>query len=134
LKDVTIRGELPKALIVQPDAMAGNQVRDGIALDITEFLGQVSIVGFGRESVRFNEQLHVAVDASWRDKVDWAALGIGPFSYWRLYLKKLKAFEAASGVFSLPAIDDKHFQTTIDEMRKLRSLGLDLAVHATAGQ
>lgn len=134
LKEVTVRGASPKALIVQPDAMADNEVQEGIALDISDFAGSVSIVGLGKKSVRFNEQLHVAVEASWRDGVDWSALGIGPFSYWRLYLKKLKAFEAENGVFSLPARNDKHYQSTIEEMGKLRSLGLDLAIPETAGQ
>jgi hypothetical protein len=134
LKDVVVRGAMPNALIVQPDAMASSQIRDGIALDIVDYLGEVSIVGFGEESVRFNKQLHVAVDGAWRDQVDWSSLGIGPFSYWRLYLKKLNAFEASKGVFSLPPRSDKHFQATIDEMRKLKAFGLNLTVPETAGQ
>lgn len=134
LREVTIRGDSPKSLIVQPDALANNHEPDEIVLDITGFRGNVSIVGFGNRSVRYNKQLHVAVDASWRERVDWSALDIGPFSYWRLYLKKLKAFEATQGVFSLPPRNDKHFSVTLDEMRKLRAFGLDLQIPENSGQ
>ena len=96
-------------------------------LDVTKFKGEVSIVGMRGSMVRKDGSRHVTVKSRWREEVDWKELGIGPFSYWRIFVKKSAAFKVEEGVFSLPASTDKHYAETVQERERLERAGLSFA-------
>ncbi len=124
IKQVTIRGSEPKSLIVRPDSLMNATRSECLVLDIYDYKGEVEIIGFGKDAVRFNKLYHVAISSIDFDSVDWKSLDIGPFSYWRIFHKKLKVFQASFGVFSLPSKRDRHYHATLSEMGKLEQLGL----------
>ena len=97
---------------------------DTFCLDISKFLGDVCVVGFRGDTVRKDPVRHVTVKASWRSELDWNALGIGPFSYWKIWVKKLAVFGAEEGVFSLPKTSDKHYGEAIKEKAILEQAGI----------
>ncbi len=129
LRQVTVIGQKPASLIVQPNADNESFVQTSGAdvdyhLDVSDFLGEVVVVGFYGNKVRKNSERHVTIRSRWKEEVDWMGLGIGPLSYWKLYLRKLASFSVEEGVFSLPEPNNKHFETTIRERRRLEEIGL----------
>lgn len=129
LNQVTFIGPMPPALIVQPLAdnqsytmPSGSDVE--YHLDIVNFPGDVTIVGLHGNKIRKDLERHVTIKARWKEEVDWDALGIGPFSFWRLYLKRLVNFGVEEGVFSLPKPTNKRFDATMRERQTLEDLGL----------
>jgi hypothetical protein len=66
----------------------------------------------------------VVVKAAWQDQVDWKGLDIGPFSFWRIYVKKLLAFHSEEGIFSLPRTHDRHYAEVMEERERLSSAGI----------
>lgn len=129
LKEVVIAGERPKALIVQPENednfVMPEPTETEFQLDISGFLGNVTIVGLRGNMVRRDSHRHVAVQAKWKDEVDWKGLGIGPFSYWRIFVKKLSVFNAEESVFSLPCSSDKHYAETMRERELIEKSGIE---------
>ncbi len=126
--EVVIAGDSPKSLIVQPRNESGFMMRplagETFQLDISNFHGEVVIVGMHTKAIRKDTSRHVGVLAKWKNDVDWNALRIDPFSYWRIYIKKLMLFSADEGVFSLPSKKDKNYGQTMREMELLENLGL----------
>lgn len=130
LDRVVICGDAPKTLVIQPD---GNEnwmpLTDGFCdfrLDISNFHGEVCIVGLAEGEVRRSSDRQVVVAASWDDSVPWKSLGIPPFSYWRLFCRKLKEFRAEYGVFSLPPRSDRNYSETMRERHSLIGIGLSI--------
>lgn len=127
LWEVVIKGSKPNALIVQPESelrlasMLHSHCE--FQLDISEFYGEVTIVGLGRDMVKKDPNRHVTVECKWKDEIDWKGLGIGPFSYWRIFLKKLAVFGAEIGVFSLPHHNDKHWTESLRERTLIEKAG-----------
>lgn len=128
LNKVVIKGERPKALIVQPENEAGSLVPESkqveFHLDISQFFGDVTIVGIRGMLVRKDAHRHVTVHARWKDELDWKRLGIGPFSYWKIFVKKLSVFHVEEGVFSLPDSSNKHYAETMREREALENAGI----------
>ena len=128
LKRVVVKGSRPKALIVQPEFEDHFKMTESTdteyQLDITEFIGVVTIIGIRGKMVRKDSARHVTVHANWKDEVDWKGLGIGPFSYWKIFIKKLAVFNAEEGVFSLPDSSDKHYSETMRERELIEKSGL----------
>lgn len=125
LNEVTVTGKHPAALVVQPESREG--LRGAIStgscqLDISRFLGRVSIIGMPGNAVRKDSERHVCVKASWQNDVQWKSLNIGPSSYWRIFVKKLQVFKVREGVFSLPR--DKYYSETMAEMLRLEQAGI----------
>lgn len=131
LKRVVIAGDKPNALIIQPEDRDRFAMRAGdhseYQLDVAEFTGDVTIIGLHGNMVRKNPALHVTVKTQWRAEVDWKRLGIGPFSYWRILIKKLEVCNAMEGVFSLPNACDRHYAETMEEMALLATSGIQFA-------
>lgn len=128
LRRVVVAGESPSSLVVQPEFEDDFVVRPpediDFQLDVSEFSGSVCIVGLSGRLIRKDSNRHVVVKSSWKNEVDWKTLGIGPFSYWRIFLKKLSVFNVPEGVFSLPPSTDKHYSETIDEMSRMEGAGV----------
>jgi hypothetical protein len=106
LRRVVVEGKRPKSLIVQPENEQRFVTRPcdncGFQLDVSQFDGSVTIVGLRGDMVRKNPERHVTVKARWKNEVPWNDLGIGPFSYWRIFAVKVAVCRAEEGVFSLP--------------------------------
>lgn len=128
LREVVIKGRKPRSLIVRPESDRGFVTRTpddcDYQLDVSEFDGEIEIVGLRGNMVRKDSDRQVTVRASWKEDVDWQKLAIGPFSYWRIVTTKLSLFEAAEGVFSLPKPSRKHYAETMREKKSLENLGL----------
>jgi hypothetical protein len=129
LMEVVISGEKPSRLIMRPGI--GNCVMSEpkhveFQLDISSFLGEVEIVGMRGNMVRKDSSRHVIVKAVWKNEVDWKGLGIGPFSFWPILVKKLSLANAEEGVFSLPDRSDKDYTDTIRERELIEKSGVPL--------
>jgi|GEM_PF-3500641 len=125
LNEVAVTGNYPAALLVQPESREGLRVtpsEGSCQLDISRFLGRVSIIGLPGNAVRKDSERHVCVKASWQNDVQWKSLNIGPSSYWRIFVKKLQVFKVSEGVFSLPR--DKYSSETLAEMLRLEQAGI----------
>lgn len=128
LKSVVVKGRKPKALIVRPEGdqrgAPPSSTNGDYQLDVSDFAGDVEIIGLRGSMVRKDPERHVAIKASWKVDVNWTELGIGPFSYWRIFVKKLAVFNAAEGIFSLPTPSSKDYQVTMQEKNQLENAGL----------
>lgn len=131
LRRVVIKGEKPTSLVVQPESVEEFEMSAPkdveFQLDISEFAGEVTIVGLRGKLVRKNPDRHVSVHESWNKEVDWKGLGIGPFSFWRIFIKKLSVCNAKEGVFSLPERRNKYFAEAMREKDLLEKAGVDFA-------
>lgn len=128
LRRVVVAGDRPSSLVVQPefeDDFSVQPPKDvDFQLDVSGFNGSVCVVGLLGSLIRKDPNRHVVIKSSWKSEVDWKTLGIGPFSYWRIFLKKLSVFNVPEGVFSLPPSTDKHYSETIDEMSRMENAGV----------
>ncbi|OYP37204.1 hypothetical protein [Rhodopirellula sp. MGV] len=125
---VIVAGDRPVSLVVQPesegDLVVQSPDNDDFQLDVSRFNGSVCVIGLPGSKIVKDSSRHVLVNASWKTDVDWKTLRIGPFSYWRILLKKLSVFNASEGVFSLPLSTDKNYAETIDEMKRMENAGV----------
>ncbi|MCC9600755.1 hypothetical protein LOC67_09280 [Stieleria sp. JC731] len=128
LDRVVVEGTFPPALVVQPEERGLHQSNASAAkdfqLDVSGFMGDVCILGLPADRIQTDADRHAKVRLSWNEQLDWKALGIGPFSFWRIFLKKLAVFEAAEGVFSLPVRTDKHYSEIVEERRRMEAAGI----------
>lgn len=130
LKEVVISGKKPHALIIQPEDQgvclmsAANLVE--FQLDIAGYTGKVSIMGMRASMVRKDPNRHVTVQSKCKTEINWNDLGIGPFSYWRIYVKKLLSCNAEEGIFSLPDSTHKDYAEIIRERYLLEKTGIRL--------
>lgn len=128
---VLVSGNRPKSLIVRPatnDAYSIPVIANtDWQLDISRFAGEVEVVGMRGNMVRKDSVRHATIKAAWGTSVDWKCLGIGPFSYWRIFIKKLSVFRTEEGVFSLPDAGHKHYAEVIREKAILEKAGLCFA-------
>jgi hypothetical protein len=93
-------------------------------LDISDFEGEVEILGLPPEKVKYNADRHHLITKDWNERCDWKQLDIPPTSFWRLSLRRLKTFDVESGIFSLPEKNDKRFELALEDMEKLKQVGL----------
>ncbi len=128
VRKVVVAGERPLSLVVQPEREDHFIISDPLdatfQFDISEFAGSVCIVGVRGDFIQKDPSRHVVIKSTWKNDVDWKSLGIGPFSYWRIFLKKLSVFNATEGVFSLPPEGDKHHSETMREKENLEQVGV----------
>lgn len=93
-------------------------------LDISEFdAPEISVMGLPLSKVVINKERHVVIRRSWRKAVDWAGLGIGPTSFWRIRIGYIDGFDVDEGVFGLPSASHKNYATVMGELSALRRLG-----------
>jgi hypothetical protein len=128
---VLVSGDCPKSLIVQPATEHGYSIPAAVntdwQLDISQFTGEVVVVGMRGNMVRKDPNMQATVQSAWAKDIPWKDLGIGPFSYWRLFIKKLNAFGTEEGVFSLPDVGHKHHAEVMREKAVLEKTGLSFA-------
>lgn len=94
-----------------------------IALDISEYSGEISITGLSAQTVKRNAEEHVVIEAGLIERVDWNGLGFSPLSYWKLMAKKVVAAKAQEGVFSLPPKTGRNYDRSMSELAVLRGKG-----------
>lgn len=102
-------------------------LNDGVELmlDFSEYRSDdVEVIGLPLSKLRWNASIHVPVDLAWTELPAWKLVrsGLGPF--WSLRLKRLRSFKVNVGVFSLPAVGDKEYARTIDELTQLCECGI----------
>jgi len=131
MKEVVVAGTKPNTLIIQPEQKDGFAIPDhgeeAFQLDVTEFMGEVVIVGMHGNMVRKDATRHVTVRSRWKEEVNWKELGIGSFSYWRIFVRKLTVFNVEEGVFSIPDSSDEDYAETMQEKERLEDAGLCFA-------
>lgn len=125
---VIIEGKSPKSLIIKPEDKTTFAIPElkhvAFQLDISGFLGEVTILGMRSSMVRKDPNRHVTMHEKWKDEVAWTDLGIGPLSYWRIYVKQLSFLHAEEGVFSLPDPKEKSYSETMKERDILAKAGV----------
>jgi hypothetical protein len=92
-------------------------------LDVSEYVGELSITGIPVDSVVRNSDLHIVIKSSWLDEIDWKDLGFSPLSYWKLMAKKVSAAKCAEGIFSLPPKSGKNYERSMSELELLKDNG-----------
>ena len=102
LDGVIVRGSRPRRLWIRPYEASAARVDSQPQLDITGYLGEVSITGVGTSRLRLDPTRHVVVRADWLQTVDWQGLGLSPLSFWRIAAKKVAVEQSVEGVFSVP--------------------------------
>lgn len=126
--EVTIQGKRPKALIIEPQNDKTFKIPEikpvEFQVDISDYLGEVTILGMRSKMVRKDPNRHVSIHEKWRDEVDWKSLGMGPLSYWRMVVKRLSLFHAEEGIFSLPSPKEKRYSETMKERDILVKAGV----------
>ena len=130
LSALVIRGTKPSKVIVKPTGIEGEAVADhspdAIALDISGFQGDVEILGLPSTAVLHNPQRHICIHGNWKERSDeWRAVGIGPFSYLGICLKKVTLGGHECGFFGLPKPRSKLHEEVTTEIQILTDeLGL----------
>ena len=128
LKEVVISGSKPSLLMIQPESedLSTSALPEEVSfsVDVSRFDGEVCIIGIPSSSVKRNPDRHVIVKSSWDSTIDFQGLGIGPYSYWMIYLDKILDFNASDGVFSLPLESDPTYKETIKEKAILEKAGV----------
>lgn len=128
LQEVVISGVKPASLVIQPDYGASFTVPElddaSFHVDITDYLGEVTILGLRGDCVRKSLDRQVTVLARWKEEINWNGLGIGPLSFWRIFIKKLTSAKVSEGVFSLPDVHHKKFAQTQKEKKLLEDSGI----------
>lgn len=121
---VTIRGKKPGRLWVTPAKQDGKKGQPKISgtLDISGYKGEVIIIGLPIHQVCFNPDNHYTIDLDKFRSVKWKALGMED-SYWRIAVKKVKAFGARTGVFRLPKQERSWYEGAMKDREALRKLG-----------
>lgn len=128
LENVKIVGlKKPAMLWVRAQEDDGESKRDKndllIALDITDYEGEVSITGLPSSKVALNPDCHVVVRADWLEQVDWKGKGFSPLSYWKLMAKKVVADKSMEGIFSIPSKTGKNYERSMMELGILKKDG-----------
>ena len=122
LNQVTIRGSKPGSVLIKPKTDQEIPASDSIDwhLDLTEYQGEVVIVGLAADKIK-KAANHVGVRSAWSESVDWKGLDIGPVSFFRLALRQIRNVD--QGVFSLPAVGSSNFEQTMREKERLSAAG-----------
>jgi hypothetical protein len=100
---------------------------DGVErmLDFSEFYGEeVEVVGLPLSKLRWNHEHHVPIFLDWIASEKWKQIGLPLTSYWSMRMKRLQAFNATAGVYSLPSPKNKKYAQTKEEMARLIDAGL----------
>lgn len=116
------------------DTAQDNQLREwatrswptiDVMLDISKYWGpNVEILGLPAERVVFDPARHIVVKRTWNDVVDWTELGIGPRSYWRIRLMRIKSFDVDTGIYDLPTKKEGKYEEAMRDLMKLKECGL----------
>jgi len=129
MRNVTIQGKrYPRMLWIKRwiDAESSSAVPltgENSSLDISGYLGEVSITGILVEKIRINPELHVKVYAEKMKAVDWASLESGRISSWRIAAQKAAYEGSGEGVFSLPSPKSRNYERSMAELKQLRDAG-----------
>lgn len=99
-----------------------NSYPDGhIALDISDYSGEVCIIGINSKFVKRNPKEHIVIDLELLDGFNWKKAGISAVSYWKLMVKKVAAAKANEGIFSMPPETGRNYKRSLAELDILRS-------------
>ena len=115
----TLQGYVPSGL-----GLRANYSDVDWALDITDYLGEVSIYGPPLERIRCNPDRHVKVSAAKTKGVDWAALGVRSLSYWTIAAKRASVVGCEGTVEMIPSSNDAEDVEARAQLEKLRSEGI----------
>lgn len=130
LERVVIKGRRsPKRVEIKPhnDDRSGLFERYGdidLALDLSDFYGEVSVIGVPADKVKINPDQHVRIMCDRFDNTDLKALGIGGLSYWKLIAGKVAGAGVREGVFSLPSKKVRNYEKSMNELKKLVEAGV----------
>ena len=107
LERVVIKGSrLPKRLEIKPNKSdytpSSHYENVDFALDVSEFFGEVSVIGIPVEKIKTDPERQVKIECGRFESADLKALGIGGLSYWKLIAKKIVSTGARQGVFDIP--------------------------------
>lgn len=129
LDDVVLEGSRPGRLWIGP-SMASEDAADRqvhharYGLDISKFRGEVVITGVPTARVHIDPERHIRVTRARFEGIDWARLGLDPFSLPRLSVRKLENQRVDEGIFGLPPPSNPHFASTKAAWERLRAEGL----------
>lgn len=126
LDNVIIKGNEKPAMVWvrnQQEDRREDIVFPDVTLDISEYVGELSITGIPVDSVVRNSDLHIVIKSSWLDEIDWKSLGFSPLSYWKLMAKKVSAAKCTEGIFSLPPKSGKNYERSMSELELLKDNG-----------
>ena len=128
LDRVTIEGKSPSKIWVMRNDRESLKKLDyskvEYALNISNFLGEVSIAGIPSDKIIKNESLHIIVKASWREDIKWGEIGISQTSMWKSYVRSVLSSGFDECIFSLPNSRSKYYKQTMDEMELIKSSGI----------
>lgn len=120
--------EVSSKIVVSRQSDAPDVKRDSrnidLALDISSYLGEVSITGIPSRLVSINPDRHVVVNADLASSVDWKSDGLSPLSYWKLMARKVLAEKADEGIFSIPSEAEGGYSQAVLELGILRDKGV----------
>lgn len=122
--DVTIEGSCsPRMVWIRSGAEPADQTPE-FSLDISHYEGEVWIDGVPIEQISRNADKQIAIDLDRFDDADWGALGIRGLSFWRMMGKKIQASGSRKGVVSLPPPNGRNYESTMSELKRLKSEGV----------
>jgi hypothetical protein len=122
--DVTIEGSRSPGMVwIRSCDEQANLTRE-FSLDISQYEGELWIDGVPIEQISRNADKQIAIDLDRFDVADWEALGIRGLSFWRMMGKKVQASGSRRGVVSLPPQNGRNFDTSMSELKRLRSEGV----------
>lgn len=126
LRNVRIAGaKHPKALYIKPSIATESQDLRQYSyhdydLDISDYRGDVDIVGVQIDGIKTNPERHLKVKLPQLKDADLAAFGAGRGSMFHILLRRVQSFGASEAILDL-TIDDDEFLATA---HKLRDAGL----------
>jgi len=122
--DVTIEGARSPSMIWIRSGNGPVEHAPDWSLDIAGFAGEVWIDGIPTERVTRAAQTQIIIDLERFDAADWETLGIGGLSYWRMMGKKVRASGSRTGIASLPPVNSRNYERSMDELKRLRAEGV----------
>ena len=110
LKGVVIEGrKYPKALFIRPSISTeggnGQFSYPDYSLDISNFYGEVDIVGVNTDNVKIDPDRHVKFKVDRFDGVDWEALGIIGFSLIKIILRRTNNYGAKECIVDIASLE-----------------------------
>lgn len=124
LKHVKIIGKkYPKALIIQPREK-GQKTQTPYGLDISEFHGEVNILGVDVTNVKVDEKRHVKLFLNRFENADIKERIPDSFDDWRIALRKMKHQGVEQAVFDVPLDKSDASVAARKNLDMMRELGL----------
>lgn len=98
LEKVKISGKFPKSLRIEPFE-DGQYNHPNYSLDISEYRGEVEIIGVDTQRIKIDPSLHVKICLEQHNQIDLGSLP--PFNIVRIMIEKLSLSSARQGVFQI---------------------------------